>query len=61
MSDKAWKRQEREVAAIAKRAERLDAALDSLEQTDVPTEYVDAWAEDCFPKIKDRLPEAELD
>jgi hypothetical protein len=51
---------ENELAAVGERADRLVATFDSLGQMDVPAEYVQAWQEDCFPKIKERLPEAEL-
>jgi len=52
---------ENELAAVGERAERVVATFDSLTEMDVPDEYVEAWAEDCFPKIKERIPEAELD
>jgi hypothetical protein len=52
---------ENELAAVGERAERLLATFDSLSEMDVPAEYVEAWEEYCFPKIKARVPEAELD
>jgi len=52
---------ENELAAVGERAERLVATFDSLTEMNVPAEYVEAWEEYCFPKIKERVPEAELD
>lgn len=52
---------ENELAAVGKRAERLLETFGTVTEMDVPAEYVEAWEEDCFPKIKERLPEAELD
>jgi len=52
---------ENELAAVGERANRLVATFDSLTGMDVPAEYVQAWQEDCFPRIKERLPEAQLD
>ncbi|MDO8703756.1 MAG: hypothetical protein Q7J84_02290 [Sulfuricaulis sp.] len=51
---------EDDLAEITKRAERLVQLFDELDRMEVPAEYAKAWEDDCFPKIKARIPEAEL-